>query len=214
MALLHKTAGKHIEVCGGIASGKTTFANLMKRVDFNAILEDFQINPFLADWYQNPQKYVFETEISFILQHYHQIKKEHIESKINICDFSFLIDLAYAEIGLQGSKLEAFRQIHKEIQNDLPPPALLIHLDCDAETELKRIRARARAIEESITLEFLDTLNKAVESQVRKVQGNIKLFTINSAMKNFADDESTRGELSDEIAGIFKQYPEKWLSNL
>jgi deoxyadenosine/deoxycytidine kinase len=194
-----------IEVCGGIASGKTTFANLMELKDFNPVLENFQINPFLADWYQNPAKYVFETEISFILQHYHQIKKEHIESKINICDFSFLIDLAYAEIGLQGSKLDAFRIIHGEIKRDLPPPSLLIHLDCDPKTELKRIRARARDIEKSITLEFLDTLNKAVERQVKDAQEKIKTITINSAIKNFADDDKTKEEISNYIAEIFSK---------
>ena len=194
-----------IEVCGGIASGKTTFANLMSLKGFNPIMENFQINPFLAAWYQDHAKYVFETEISFILQHYHQIKKEQIESKINICDFSFLIDLAYAEIGLHGSKLDAFRIIHEEIKRDLPLPALLIHLNCDAETELKRIRARAREIEESINLDFLDTLNKAVGQQVRKVQGNIRIITINSAIKNFADDEKTKEEISNYIAEIFSQ---------
>ncbi len=195
----------HIEICGGIASGKTTLATLMRDSGLNAILEDFQINPFLADWYQNPAKYVFETEMSFILQHYHQIKKEQTESIINICDFSFLIDLAYAEIGLQGSKLDAFRVIDLEVKRDLPPPALLIHLDCDAETELKRIRARARDIEKSITLEFLDTLNKAVGRQVDKVQQDIKVVTINSAIKNFAEDGRTKEEITSCIAEIFSK---------
>jgi len=194
-----------IEICGGIASGKTTLANLMSPKGFNAIRENFQINPFLEAWYQNPAKYVFETEISFILQHYHQIKKEQIESNINICDFSFLIDLAYAEIGLQGSKLEVFRLIHKEVQCELPPPALFIHLVCDAETELKRIRARARDIEKSITVEFLYTLNKAVERQVKNIPQNITVITVNSATKNFADDEETREEISNYIPEIFSR---------
>ena len=184
-----------IEVCGGIASGKTTFAILLRRMGFNTLLEYFQINPFLEDFYLDPIKYTFETEISFILQHYHQIKKEQIDSKPNVCDFSFLLDLAYAEIGLQDSKLKAFRVVHEEIKRDLPPPTLVVYLDCDAKTESQRVRSRGRVIEESVNLEFLEKLNKAVARQVENARGKLKVITIDSAKKNFVDDETVKREL-------------------
>jgi deoxyadenosine/deoxycytidine kinase len=184
-----------IEVCGGIASGKTTFALLMKRLGFNTLLENFQINPFLKDFYSDAVKYTFETEISFILQHYHQIKKEQIDSKPNVCDFSFLLDLAYAEIGLQDSKLKAFRVVHEEIKRDLPPPTLVVYLDCDAKTESQRVRSRGRVIEESVNLEFLEKLNKAVARQVENARGKLKVITIDSAQKTFVDDETVKREL-------------------
>ena len=58
-----------VEVCGGIASGKTTFASLMTRIgiDLIPIFEDFKKSPFWEAFYRNPGKYIFETEISFIL---------------------------------------------------------------------------------------------------------------------------------------------------
>ena len=184
-----------VEVCGGIASGKTTFAILMKRMGFNVLLENFKINPFLQAFYSDPIRYTFETEISFILQHYHQIKKEQIDSKPNVCDFSFLLDLAYAEIGLQGTKLKAFHIIHDETKRDLPPPALFVHLNCDAKTELQRVRTRGRAIEESVSLEFLKKLNKAVARQVENACRELKVITIDSARENFVDNEMVKQEL-------------------
>ncbi len=196
-----------IEVCGGIASGKTTFALLMKRLGFNTLLENFQINPFLKDFYSDAVKYTFETEISFILQHYHQIKKEQVDSKPNVCDFSFLLDLAYAEIGLRGTKLKAFCTIHEEIKRDLPPPALLVHLNCDAKTELQRVRTRGRGIEESVSLEFLKKLNKAVKRQLANISGETKIISIDSAQKNFVKDEVVKQELmklvSDNLQETF-----------
>ena len=198
-------ANQRIEVCGGIASGKTTFAILMKRIGFGTLLENFQLNPFLKDFYSDAVKYTFETEISFILQHYHQIKKEQVNSKVNICDFSFLLDLAYAEIGLQDSKLKAFRVVHDEIRRELPPPALLVHLGCDAETEFQRVRRRGRAIEESVSLEFLRKLNKAVERQVSNISGQTKLLSIDSAKKNFVDDETVKQELMKLISKTLKK---------
>ena len=67
--------GLIVEVCGGIASGKTTFAALMTNIGLIPVLEDFKKSPFWEAFYRNPGEYIFETEISFILLHYHQIKK-------------------------------------------------------------------------------------------------------------------------------------------
>jgi deoxyguanosine kinase len=194
-----------IEVCGGIASGKTTFAILMAQMGFNTMLENFQINPFLKDFYSDAAKYTFETEISFVLQHYHQIKKDQVDSKINICDFSFLLDLAYAEIGLEGTKLKAFHIIHDEIKRDLPLPALLVHLNCDAKTELQRVRTRGRAIEESVSLKFLKKLNKAVERQVAYISGKTKVVSIDSARNNFVEDEAVKQELMKLVSGSLEE---------
>lgn len=184
-----------IEVCGGIASGKTTFANLMRRIDLHCLPENFLANPFWAAFYSNPGKYIFETEISFTLQHYHQIKKEATSDKINICDFSFLLDVAYAKVGLQGTQLDTYLTVYEEIKRELPPPILLVHLNCDADTEMKRIRARARAVEKSITIHFLDSLNKAVDRQVHMSKGKLDIIIIDSAKKNFADDELVKQEM-------------------
>lgn len=190
-----------IEVCGGIASGKTTFANLMTRIGMSTILENFQTNPFWEAFYSEPGKYIFETEVSFTLQHYHQIKKEHVNNKISICDFSFSLDMAYAEIGLKDSKLKAYHTVYEEIKKELPPPVLLIYLNCDAQAELDRIRKRGRAVEDSINIEFLKTLNSAVEDQVANAQKNkIKVISIDSAKKNFADNESVKQEMIELVS--------------
>ncbi len=177
----------------------------MKRIGFNTLLEDFQINPFLEDFYSDAVEYTFETEISFILQHYHQIKKEQVGSKVNVCDFSFLLDLAYAEIGLRDSKLKAFHIIHDEIKRDLPPPALFVHLNCDSKTELQRVRTRGRAIEESVSLGFLEKLNKAVERQVANISGKTKVLSIDSAQKDFVKDEAVKQELMKLVSGSLEE---------
>lgn len=196
---------QRIEICGGIASGKTTFAILMRSIGTEAILENFQTNPFWEDFYSNPAKYTFETEISFMLQHYHQIKKEHVDDKVNVCDFSFILDNAYADIGLQGSKLKAFQAVYNEIKSELPPPALVVHLKCDADIELERIRKRGRAVEGSINIDFLKSLNEAVSFRVQKIQGRTRVISIDSAKKNFAEDESVKSELLELVSESLAQ---------
>ncbi len=190
-----------IEISGGIASGKTTFAGLFDNFKLEILFEDFKTNPFWKAFYTNPGKYIFETEITFLLLHYHQIKKYFESSeKIAICDFSFLLDMAYAKVGLDDNKLEAFEKVYSEIQREFGPPSLLIYLECSAETELGRIQRRGRSEEKMITLEFLDSLNNALKKEVEKYQGHPKVITIDSSKKDFAHDESIKNEMRQLIA--------------
>ena len=197
--------GYFIEVCGGIAAGKTTFAALFGSYYLEPLFEDFKKSPFWDAFYCNPGKYIFETEISFVLLHYHQIKVA-IESKQKklICDFSFLLDLAYAKIGLSDSKLNAFECVLEEIRKELPTPDLIVYLNCDAQTELKRIRSRARAEESSINLEFLDSLNKALALEVEQIKSKVPVITVNSAEKDFAHSEATKVEMVTLIDDFMK----------
>jgi len=200
----------YIEVCGGIASGKTTFANLIDEIDIKTVLEDFEKNPFWKDFYENPGEYIFETEITFLLQHYNQIKKSISATNQGIiCDFSFFLDLAYAEIGLTGSKLKAFYAVFNELKSDLPSPSLVVYLNCDAGTELDRIRHRCREVENNISIEFLDKLNNYLEAQVKKVQGNIKILTIDSAKNDFSHDMDTREKMKQLMLSNIKDLPRK-----
>lgn len=192
-------------MCGGIASGKTTFSTLLSEVDFECIYESFASNPFWEAFYSDPGSYIFETEMTFTLQHYHQIKRQAELGKSMVCDYSFLLDLAYAEIGLKGSQLTAFKTVYAEIKKELPPPALIIHLQCDPETELARIRARGREVEKNITIDFLMALNKAVSEQIEKTRGHVPILTIDSAKNNFVEDEDVRVRMLKMVSDTLQQ---------
>jgi len=194
-----------IEICGGIASGKTTFAMLLSRIGFNCIYESFTTNPFWDAFYTDPGSYIFETEISFTLQHYHQVKKQACGGKPIVCDYSFLLDNAYAEIGLQGSQLAAFMTVYEEIKKELPPPTLVVYLQCDPDIELARIHARGRDVEKSITVDFLKSLNDAVSAQIDKDKGHVTILTIDSARNNFVDDEEVKDCMLQMVTDAMKK---------
>ena len=111
-----------------------------------------------------------------------------------------MLDLAYAKIGLDGSKLRAFENVYSEIKKELGSPSLLVHLKCDANTELERIRRRGRKEEASIDLDFLEELNQAVENEVVNIQGQYQLVTIDSGIKDFANDKKIKKEMTGIIS--------------
>ena len=184
-----------IEICGGIASGKTTFATLLKQAGIVAILENFQANPFWEAFYRDPVRHAFETEVTFLLQHYHQLKVSCATAKLFACDFSLLLDRAYADVTLYGSKHQTFSAVYEEVVKDLNLPDLLVHLRCGAAAELERIRKRGRAVEASITLKYLGKLNDSVERQVSEVCGKTKVISIDSERQNFAHDETVKKDV-------------------
>jgi deoxyadenosine/deoxycytidine kinase len=202
MTLQHDTLPSHIsriEVCGGIASGKTTLAQLSARASVIQVLEDFQSNPFWKAFYADPAGTAFETEISFLLQHYHEIKTATKQTKAFACDFSLLLDFAYAQVTLDEGKRGAFTAVYREIRRELPEPDLVIHLVCDPEVELERIRRRGREVEQSITVDYLAAINRASVGVLSEEAASWNVLTINSAELDFANNENDKQKVLDLI---------------
>lgn len=195
MTLQTKRNFKYIEVCGGIASGKTTLASLFEFTNFDIFLENFQNNPFWKSFYEDPVAFSFETEITFLLQHYHQIKIGIRKSSTFICDFSLFLDLAYADVTLSSRKYDIFQEVYQEILRELFFPDLLIFLDCTAEIQLERIISRGRKPEASITLEYLNAVNEALAKRVTEFSKKSQVLIVDSGRENFASDEIIQKEL-------------------
>ena len=188
-----------IEITGGIASGKTTFAETLDNLNFLPVFENFQANPFWKAFYADPAGNAFETEIGFLLQHYHEIKAVTKQSRAFACDFSLLLDLAYAQVTLDEGKRKAFTAVYREIRRELPAPDLVIHLVCEPEIELERIRRRGRDVEQSITADYLDAINHALLEILSKEADTTNVLTINSATVNFADDETDKEAVLEAV---------------
>lgn len=154
-----------IEICGCIAAGKTTLCQTLAQKKLLPIFEKFQENPFWKDFYQDPSRYAFETEVTFLLQHYHAIKKQPPSNK-HVFDFSLLQDIAYADINLTGERKKLFTNLVENIIEEIKSPDLLIYITCPPEIALKRIQQRNRDEENTISLTYLEELNYSLEQRV------------------------------------------------
>lgn len=173
-----------IEICGNIASGKTTLCQGISQKGYHPVYEDFQKNPFFEDFYEDPVAYSFETEVTFLLQHYNLIKKLKVESLI-VSDFSLLLDMAYADVNLSGSRQKIFFEIVEELQKEIGLPIKIIHLVCPEQVLLKRIIGRSRHVESSIAIDYLESLSKAISLRVKDSAKQLPVITIDSNAVNF-----------------------------
>lgn len=188
-----------VEVCGGIASGKTTLVSVLAGSKHRPIYENFGANPFWRAFYSDPKVFAFETEITFLLQHYHQIKASTPSIDPTACDFSLLLDLAYARVTLLRSKLMVFERVFRETWSELGAPSVVLHLNCDPATELARIRTRERQEEQVLDLGFLDALNRSIDSVLLEFADELSVWAINSATVDFATPGSVQHMVVQDV---------------
>src|SRR5210317_452027 len=101
----------YVAIEGVIGVGKTTLARLLQpSFDAEIILEVFEENPFLSDFYSDRERYAFQTQIFFLLSRYQQQRRtihEIVETGKNIfADYTFAKDALFASINLKGDELD------------------------------------------------------------------------------------------------------------
>jgi deoxyguanosine kinase len=156
-----------IVVEGCLGAGKSTVAEgLAHRRGSELLLENFEINPFLRAFYQNPVENATETEFAFLLLHYHQLKGQvGVASKLEvISDFHLGKDPLYANLNLRDNRSKRlFGELYDLCLEKIPRPALMICLSASTDLVVERIRARKRDFELEIDPQYYAAVNAAYE---------------------------------------------------
>ncbi|MCW5658869.1 MAG: deoxynucleoside kinase [Burkholderiaceae bacterium] len=189
-----------IEICGGIASGKTTLANLLQPMP---VREHFKDNPFWHAFYADPASWFEEKNISFLIQHTAAIKGAAHQPLV-VCDFAVVQDLAYAALSGDSQHLQVMRVLFDHMYRKLRPPELIVHLRCSAHVQRERIAIRARKEESGITLAYLSRLNEAIEAVLRDAAECTDVLEISSDRVDFASDRAVAVATAQQILARVK----------
>jgi deoxyadenosine/deoxycytidine kinase len=198
---------RRLEICGGIASGKTTLAKLLQRAGFTPVLEQFRRNPFLDAFYADPAHYALETEFSFLLQHFHAIKKSASTQTVRACDFSFVLDHAYARVTLSVKQQRQFETLLRWLLDQIGVAPLFVHLRCPPSIELARIRRRGRDRERGISEQYLANLNYELGGLLRSARSNV--FVLDSHELNFASNRRVQKQVLRDLEDFVLQRPSR-----
>jgi deoxyadenosine/deoxycytidine kinase len=145
---------------GNIGAGKTSLASRIS-VDYNShlILERFADNPFLPKFYQDPDRFAFPLEMSFLADRYTQLKKELIDPDIFapfiVTDYYFMKSLIFAGNTLTGDEYKLYSRLFHIMYSSLPKPDLYVYLHQDPDNLLINIWNRSREYESAITAGYL-----------------------------------------------------------
>lgn len=180
----------YIAIEGVIGVGKTTLARLLQPAFQSAlVLEVFEENPFLSDFYSDRQRYAFQTQIFFLLSRYYQQRRSVPEilkhGEALITDYTFAKDALFARINLAGDELEMYYRVHDALAEKIPLPSLIVYLRADTDVLMQRIASRDRPYERNMERDYIDQLNHAydsffIENQARNVAGNVTVITLDT----------------------------------
>ncbi len=159
----------YIAIEGVIGVGKTTLARLLQPA-FNAalLLEVFEENPFLSDFYADRERYAFQTQVFFLLSRYHQQRSavgELLAKKGGLfSDYTFEKDALFARINLTGDELEMYYRVHDALAEKIIRPDLILYLRASTDTLMARIAFRDRPYERNMERDYIHQLNLTYEA--------------------------------------------------
>lgn len=158
----------YLAIEGVIGVGKTTLARFLRPVfDAELLLEVFEENPFLSDFYADRQRYAFQTQIFFLLSRYHQQRRlvgEELQSGHSlVADYTFEKDALFARINLAGDELEMYHRVHEALAEKVIPPDLVVYLRASTEVLMQRIASRDRPYERNMDRGYIDLLNRTYD---------------------------------------------------
>ncbi len=159
---------------GNIGSGKTSLVEKLS-TDYGGriLLEEFEDNPFLPLFYNDPERYAFTVELFFMTERYKQMQNhmsnQDLFNRYLFTDFSFIKTLLFARKNLQKEEYKLFQMLFSVLNKSFPTPDLMVFLHRDTEHLINNIRERNRSYELSITQEYLKTIQDSYFEYLRNI---------------------------------------------
>ncbi|MEQ8582661.1 MAG: deoxynucleoside kinase [Marinoscillum sp.] len=203
----------YMAICGNIGSGKTSLAEkLGHHYGWDVLYESVDNNPYLADFYENMEKWAFHLQIHFLNSRFSQIKSIQDKKQSAIQDRTIYEDAYIFAMNLKKSQLlnerdyETYLALFNSMIEHIHAPDLLIYLKADIPRLVSQIQKRGREYESAIRLDYLKNLNEHYAEWINNYdQGNLLIIDVNHLdFVNKPEDFSFIVERIDaEINGLF-----------
>ena len=194
---------KYLVIEGNIGAGKTSLASLLaEETGSRLVLEAFSDNPFLAKFYEEPDRYAFQLELSFLSERYHQIKTElahpDLFGQSVISDYYLAKSFIFSKYNLKDDEMKLFEKLFSIINLQAPKPDLYVYLHLPVERLLENIRQRGRSYEKNIKYEYLKEVQEGYFGFF-KSQQEMKILVIDTGRLDFVNMDSDFHQIKNVI---------------
>ena len=193
---------RYIAIEGAIGVGKTSLCDrLAEEFGFRTVHEEFEENPFLADFYGDRQAYAFQTQLFFLLSRYRQqlgLFQQDLFAGGIVSDYLFAKDPIFAHLNLDPNELTLYDQIYSLLDARVLKPDLVIFLQASVDTLVGRIRRRGRTYEKNMDPQYLADLSEAYNHFFFHY-GETPLLVVSTNELNLVDQDDAFEDLVHEI---------------
>ena len=203
-----------ITIEGCIGAGKTTLSKkISEAFSCPSVLENFEDNPYLQNFYANPEKHAFSLELYFMAERYQQQKKllenMNLFGQKVVSDYAFFKSLVFANITLKDDELQLYKMLFHIIYPNIKSPDIILYLHKPVDLLLANIKKRGRSYETAISGDYLEKLNNTY-LDFFKQQEKSKVIILDAANLDFVENEAD----FDHILNLFKEEYNKKINYL
>ena len=207
ISLRGRTVPGYIAVEGPIGVGKTTLARrIADTFDYDLLLEEAELNPFLERFYQNRQQTALATQLFFLFQRVQKItelKQRDMFDQARVADFVLEKDPLFARVNLEPDEFTLYEKVFSKMRVDAPVPDLVIYLQASPDRLLERIDRRGIDAERLIDHQYLEQLNE-VYSEFFLYYDAAPLLIVNANEIDLAQGDRDYEQLVDYMLNIKK----------
>ena len=188
--------------------GKTSLVKLLgKKLGAKMVLEEYENNPFLEDFYNDPERFAFQTQLFFLMNRYMQqqdLRQVDMFHNLLITDYMFVKDRLFASLNLDDKELSLYDTVANLLERNVLKPDMVIYLQADTQTLMHNISQRGRDFETNMSFEYLDALSQVYAEYFFKYQ-ETPLIIINTNnidfVHNNADLEEVIKYIREPVSG-------------
>jgi deoxyguanosine kinase len=194
----------YIAIEGNIGAGKTTLSRrLCDQFNRRLILEEFDDNPFLPPFYQEPERYAFPVELFFMAERHKQLQAELAQTDLFsngvVSDYIFVKTLLFARNTLPEEEFRLFSRIFRAMDAGFPNPDLIVYLHRPVEALQANIAKRGRSFEQEIKDEYLASVQQAYFNFFRS-QKEHPVLILDLGERDFTEDDGLYRQILSKIA--------------
>lgn len=173
-----------IGIAGMIGAGKSTLAtSLGQHLGIDVYYEPVDNNEYLEDFYRDTPRYAFATQIYLLNRRFQQHQEIIWRGRSAVQDRTIYEDSIFArmlaETGLMEERdYRTYVDLFRNMSNFMCKPNVIIYLDVSPARSMERIQARGRAVEDGITMEYLDALHRGYQDFVKDISRVIPVIQV------------------------------------
>ncbi len=196
---------QHIAIAGNIGAGKTTLCTkLGQHFGWGVHYESADENPYLADFYQDMQRWSFNLQVYFLHNRFAQIMEiqngdRTVVQDRTIYEDAFIFAPNLREMGMLSKRdYDNYTALFETMNRSISPPDLLIYLRAGTGTLVSHIQTRGREYEGAMSLNYLKQLNQRYENWISSYHAG-KSLVIDVDNLDFANKPEDLGIVVERV---------------